>query len=61
MLGSRSTRELVQPLLPIPQRRVRYPGRKRLDDRRCLDGTLDVLVTGIAWEQLPRNLATARG
>ncbi len=40
--------EVLHPLLPVPQRRFRYPGRKRLDDRACLDGILYVLATGIA-------------
>jgi transposase len=53
--------DLVQPLLPIPARRYRYPGRKRLDNRRCLNGILYVLATGIAWEQLPQQLGFGSG
>jgi transposase len=53
--------DLVQPLLPIPARRYRYPGRKRLDDRKCLNGILYVLATGIAWEQLPKQLDCGSG
>lgn len=32
--------KLIQPLLPVPSRRKRYPGRKRLDDRWVLTGIL---------------------
>jgi transposase len=35
--------ELLEPLLPTPQRRSRYPGRKRLDDRAVLNDILNVL------------------
>ena len=37
--------ELVQPLLPVKERRIRYPGRKRLPDREALQGILFVLHT----------------
>lgn len=40
---------LVEPLLPVKERRFRYPGRKRLDDRLALQGILFVLHTGISW------------
>jgi transposase len=43
-------------LLPKKERRFRYPGRKRLDDRLALQGILFVLHTGIAWRHLPREL-----
>ena len=46
----------IQPLLPVRPRRSRYPGRKPLDDRQVLNGILFVLVTGIGWEHLPREL-----
>lgn len=44
----------IEGLLPRPRRRFRYPGRKRLDDRRCLEGILYVLRYGIPWRALPR-------
>ena len=47
---------LVEPLLPKPPRRFRYPGRKRLPDRQALCGILFVLHTGIAWRHLPLEL-----
>jgi transposase len=53
--------QLIQPLLPSPPRRHRYPGRKRLDDRKALDGILYVLATGIAWEDLPQQLGYGSG
>jgi transposase len=53
--------ELLQPLLPITPRRVRSPGRRRLDDRQVLNGILYVLATGIAWDQLPQQLGFGSG
>src|SRR5256885_16811622 len=44
----------VEPLLPRVERRFRYPGRKRVDDRACLEGILFVLRHGIPWRGLPR-------
>jgi transposase len=53
---------VVQPLLPAPPpRRFRYPGRKRIDDRRTLTGILFVLKTGIAWEDLPQEMGCGSG
>ncbi len=37
---------LVEPLLSARPRRFRYPGRKRLPDRECVQGILFVLHTG---------------
>jgi transposase len=53
--------ELVRPLIPVKQRRDRYPGRKRIDDRRVLTGIVFVLKTGIAWEQLPQEMGCGSG
>jgi transposase len=40
--------KLIQPLLPVHRpRRWRYPGRKRLQDRRALTGIFFVLKSGI--------------
>ena len=44
---------LVEPLIPRVERRVRYPGRKRIDDRNVLSGIIHVLKTGIAWQDVP--------
>src|SRR5215467_1172415 len=53
---------IVEPLLPPPKpRRKTHPGRKRIDDRRCLTGILFVLKTGIPWEDLPRELGCGSG
>jgi transposase len=52
---------LVEPLIPKVQRRHRYPGRKRIDDRRVLSGILFVLKTGIPWEHLPQELGCGSG
>ena len=53
--------ELFEPLLPKKERRFRYPGRKRLDDRLALQGILFVLHTGIAWTHLPAELGFGSG
>ena len=53
--------ERVEPLLPRVERRARYPGRRRLDDRTVLCGILFVLHTGIRWEFLPRELGFGSG
>ena len=51
----------IEPLLPQVKRRYRYPGRKRLDDRKVLSGILFVLYTGIPWEFLPQELGFGSG
>src|SRR5882724_4157120 len=52
---------LVEPLLPVKERRFRFPGRKRLPDRQALQGILFVLHTGIAWRHLPLELGFGSG
>lgn len=44
----------VAPLIPKVERRFRYPGRKRVSDRACLEGILYVLRYGVPWRALPR-------
>jgi len=51
----------IEPLLPQVKRRYRYPGRKRLDDRKVLSGILFILYTGIPWEFLPQELGFGSG
>lgn len=51
----------VEPLLPARERRFKYPGRKRLDDRKALQGILFVLSTGIPWMRLPTELGFGSG
>ena len=53
--------KLIEPLLPARKRRLRYPGRKRIDDREVLTGILFVLATGIAWQRLPQELGYGSG
>jgi transposase len=43
----------LEPLIPKPERRFRYPGRKRFGERACLEGILTVLHYGIPWRALP--------
>ena len=45
--------EIVEPLLPVVERRRRYPGRKRVDDRACLEAIMYVLKTGCQWAMVP--------
>lgn len=52
---------LLGPIVPVPLRRFRYPGRPRLDDRLVLQGILFVLHTGIGWEHLPPELGYGSG
>jgi transposase len=42
----------LEPLLPVPERRFRHPGRKRYPERDCLEGILTVLRWGIPWKEL---------
>src|SRR5215204_3477371 len=53
--------ELIAPLIPKVERRHRFPGRKRLDDRKVLSGILFVLRTGIPWEYLPQEMGCGSG
>ena len=53
--------ELIEPLIPKVPRRHRFPGRKRIDDRRVLTGILFVLQTGIPWEYLPQEMGCGSG
>ena len=52
---------LIEPLIPKVARRHRFPGRKRLDDRKVLTGILFVLQTGIPWEYLPQEMGCGSG
>ena len=51
----------IETVLPSRERRFRYPGRRRLDDRLVLQGILFVLHTGIGWEHLPQELGFGSG
>src|SRR3989441_5032768 len=53
--------QLVEPLLPKVERRDRFPGRLRIDDRKVLTGILYVLKTGIPWEYLPQEMGCGSG
>jgi transposase len=52
---------IVEPLIPQIERRYRFPGRKRIDDRSVLAGILFVLQTGIPWEYLPQEMGCGSG
>jgi transposase len=51
----------LEPLIPIPPRRYRCPGRRRTDNRAALEGILFVVRTGIAWNDLPTAAFGASG
>ena len=53
--------EIVEPLLPVQQRRTTHPGRKRLDERRVLTGILFVLQSGLPWDMLPQEMGCGSG
>ena len=54
--------EMIQPLLPPAKpRRFRYPGRRRIDDRKALTGILFALQSGIPWEMLPKEMECGSG
>ena len=46
--------EVVWPLLPVPEPQT--TGRPRVADRVAFNAIVFVLVTGIAWRHLPREL-----
>jgi transposase len=53
---------LIEPHLPPPRpRRHRFPGRKPVGHREALAGILFVLISGISWEMLPRELGCGSG
>ncbi|QRP48149.1 IS5 family transposase [Amycolatopsis sp. FDAARGOS 1241] len=51
----------LEPLIPVPDRRFRYPDRKHADDRAAREGVLHVVRTGIGWNRLPKALFGASG
>lgn len=51
----------LEPLIPVPSRRFRYPGRKRVSDRAALEGILYAVRTGVGWNRLPTRLFGVSG
>ncbi|MDP9433731.1 MAG: transposase [Actinomycetota bacterium] len=47
--------ELVEPMIP-PVRQPERQGRRPVPDQVCFNAIVFVLVTGIAWAHLPREL-----
>jgi len=41
----------IELLLPAPAR----TGRPRADERRTIEGILNILITGCRWQDLPRD------
>jgi len=52
---------IIEPVIPVKPRRFKHPGRKRVPDRACLTGILFVLLTGIQWERLPKEMGCGCG
>ena len=50
--------EAIEPLLPTHEPDPRG-GRPRVEDRTCFGAIMFVLVTGIAWRHLPRELGVS--
>lgn len=54
--------EIIEAILPKPKpRNFRYPGRKPLGNRETLTGIIFVLLSGIPWEMLPREMGCGCG
>jgi transposase len=51
----------LEPLIPVPERRYRFPGRHRVDNRAALEGILFVISTGMRWNDLPTTMFGASG
>lgn len=51
--------ERVEPLLPVRRRRFRSPGRLPVEPRRCLEGILFVLFSGLPWRAVPAELGVS--
>jgi transposase len=51
----------IEPLLPVVKRRRRHPGRKRIDDRACLEPIMYVLRTGCQWAMVPAETTGCSG
>lgn len=51
---------IIEPLLPVIPPRPKG-GRPRLSDQAALTGILFVLLTGIPWEMLPREMGCGSG
>ena len=53
--------EIIEPHIPVKQRRKCHPGRKPLPARASLSGILFVLMSGIPWEMLPNEMGCGSG
>ncbi|MCG8920355.1 IS5 family transposase [Actinokineospora sp. PR83] len=51
----------LEPLIPVPPRRFKHPGRKRVEDRAVIEGILYSVRVGIGWNRLPAGLFGASG
>jgi transposase len=51
----------LEPLVPTPARRYRFPGRRRVDNRAALEGILFMVRAGIRWNDLPTTTSGVSG
>jgi len=52
---------IIEPHIPVRQRRKCHTGRKPLPDRACLTGVVFVLLSGVPWEMLPQEMGCGSG
>jgi transposase len=53
--------KIIEPHIPSKPRKKCHPGRKPLPPRDCLTGILYVLISGIPWEMLPKEMGCGSG
>ncbi len=51
----------LAPLIPVRQRRFRYPSRLPMDDWAALEGIVWVLCHDVPWRELPTALFGVSG
>ena len=52
---------IIEPHIPVKERRKCHAGRKPLPDHACLTGILFVLRSGVPWEMLPQEMGGGSG
>ena len=53
--------KIIEPHIPIKPRKKCHPGRKPLPAQKSLTGILFVLMSGIPWEMLPKEMGCGSG
>ena len=52
---------IIEPHIPVKERRKCHAGRKPLPDHACLTGILFVLRSGVPWKMLPQEMGGGSG